>query len=370
MTIKQDTKHAKAPNQPCCDRSCRYSVSGSTALSVDLETDRADSLGFVSGELVSDHSLPENRTSKGSGILPGISLDFRELTIDDRPLVSSLLAAEDSLASDGCFGTLFLWGRSYGMTAAPMGERMICRYDSGDGLFFSYPFGSGPLKPAVLQMKQLAENQRRPLILRGMTGEQKQRLETELPDLFSFEEIRSSADYIYEADVLANLGGKKLHNKRNHCNRFEQECPDWKFEPLQKQHIPSCIRLLERWESEHEDLDAGMPEAEKEAIMTAFCHYDTLGLQGGVLYAGERLVAFTFGEPVGKNGFDVRFEKADTSVHGTYQMINREFVRHLLRIHPGLLYINREEDMGMENLRKAKESYYPAFLLNKYAARW
>ena len=113
-----------------------------------------------------------------------------------------------------------------------------------------------------------------------------------------------------------------------------------------------------------------MPEAEKEAILRAFRHYDVLGLTGGVLYAGDRLLAFTFGEPVGRHGFDVRFEKADITVHGTYQMINREFVRHLLKAYPGLRYINREEDMGMGNLRKAKESYYPAFMLNKYAARW
>ncbi len=91
-----------------------------------------------------------------------------------------------------------------------------------------------------------------------------------------------------------------------------------------------------------------------------------LGLDGGILFVGDTPVAFTLGERTGKNGFDVRFEKADTAYDGSYPMISREFVRHLLEKYPDLQYINREEDMGQENLRKAKLSYKPAILLEKF----
>ncbi|MEQ2426467.1 DUF2156 domain-containing protein [Enterocloster hominis (ex Hitch et al. 2024)] len=329
----------------CCAQTCSYQVSGNTALSMDWG-------------------------GNAPSIIRSTPIEFRELSIADRSWMVPILAAEDSLASDGCFGTFFLWGRAYGMTAADLGSRMIARYQTEDGLFFSYPAGSGTLKPAITQMKRLAEQLGQPLLIKGVTEAQKQCLLAEFPTQFRFEGLRDSADYIYEAGTLASLGGKKLHNKRNHCNRFEQECLDWHFEVLGQEHIDSCLALLQSWEENHEGLESGMPEAEKEAILTAFKHYDALGLTGGVLYARDRLLAFTFGEPVGGHGFDVRFEKADITVHGTYQMINREFVRHLLKVYPELHYINREEDMGMENLRKAKESYYPAFMLDKYAARW
>lgn len=329
----------------CCAKTGSYQVSGNTALSMDWDGNAPSIL----------HSTP---------------LTFRELSIRDRSWMAPILTAEDSLASDGCFGTFYLWGRAYGMTVADAGDRMIAKYRTEDGLFFSYPAGSNTLKPAVTHMKRLAEQLGQPLLIKGVTEAQKQCLLAEFPAQFQFEELRDSADYIYEAGTLASLGGKKLHNKRNHCNRFEQECPDWHFEVLGQEHIEACLALLQSWEDNHEGLESGMPEAEKEAILRAFRHYDALGLTGGVLYAGDRLLAFTFGEPVGRHGFDVRFEKADITVHGTYQMINREFVRHLLKAYPGLRYINREEDMGMGNLRKAKESYYPAFMLNKYAARW
>ncbi len=345
MNTVQSKKHTTTQADMHDTQSRQYTVSGNTALSKEWELNIPSII----------HTSP---------------LEFRKLTIHDRTWAAPILAAEDSLASDGCFGTFFLWGSAYGMTAARIDNRMIPKYSTKEGLFFSFPSGNGPLKPAILQMKRLSEQQGQPLLIRGMTEEQKNRLEKEFPAQFTFEEVRSSADYIYEAEVLAGLGGKKLHNKRNHCNRFEQECPDWRFEQLGKEHAKSCLDLLNSWEEDHSGQEGGMAEAEKEAILTAFKHYDQLGLEGGVIYGGDRLLAFTLGEPVGRNGFDVRFEKADISVHGTYQMINREFVRHLLKTHPGLRYINREEDMGMENLRKAKESYYPAFMLNKYAARW
>lgn len=332
------------------DKKEAFGFSGNTALSPEQDTD----------------NLQVVRCSNRQWAEAG----FKKLDIRDRRWAAPILGAEDSLGSDGCFGTHFLWGDAYGLTAARSGDRMIAKYVTDDRMFFAYPSGSGPLRPAVSLMKQLARQKGQPLLIKGMTEEQRNRLEAEFPTQFVFEEMPGSADYIYEADSLAKLAGKKLHNKRNHCNRFEQECPDWHFESLGQQHFSSCLNLLDTWEEIHEGQEDGMPEAEKNAILKAFKHYDALGLEGGVLYAGGRLIAFTLGEPVGKNGFDVRFEKADISVHGAYQMINREFIRHLLAKHPHLRYVNREEDMGMENLCKAKESYYPAFMLKKYAGRW
>lgn len=336
-------------NKTCKNKCLRpdtaFPVSGSAALSIDREPDALQ-------------------------LLHGRQDSFRPLAPADRRWAAPLLEAEDSLASDGCFGTIFLWGGSYGQTIARIEDRLMARYETGDSLFYAYPQGSGSLRPAILRMKEQADELGQPLVIRGMTEEQRARLEAEFPDQFLYEELPGSADYIYDAARLAGLAGKKLHNKRNHCNRFEQEYPDWRFEPLGREHICACLALLNDWKENHEGQEDGMPDAEQDAILKALEHYELLGLEGGVLLTGGQLAAFAIGEPVGKQGFDVRFEKADISFHGAYQMINREFARHLLRIHPDLRFLNREEDMGMDNLRKAKESYYPDFLLKKYAARW
>ena len=291
------------------------------------------------------------------------------LTLADQAWLAPILKEEDSLASDGCFGTWLLWGAGFGLTVSQLEGRLLARY-GGKKPSFAYPAGSGELAPALRELTALAAAEGAPLLLRGVNEEQKARLEQAFPGCFSFTEKRDSADYIYEIEKMDTLSGKKLQSKRNHCNRFEQENPDWRFEPLTAAHFADCLTLLAQWEAGHEDDVDEMQLAEQQAVRVALQNYDRLGLVGGVLFAGGRPVAFTLGEPVGQDGIDVRFEKADVSVHGAYQMINRQFVRHLRETCPALRWLNREEDMGHENLRRAKESYYPARLLMKYEAVW
>ncbi len=301
-------------------------------------------------------------------------MDGREVLhpigMSDRAWIAPLLKAEDSLASMGCFGTMYLWGVAFAQQVARVGSRIVgCYQDDEDNISFSFPFGKGPLTPAIQQMRRQAESYGCALTINGMTERQVQQLTAEYPTQFVITESRDNADYVYEVEKLANLKGKKLQNKRNHCNRFEKEHMDWRFEPMERRHFDDCRALLNEWEANHENGDE-MQEAERLVIEQSFANFETLGLEGAVLYADGKLVAFTLGEMIGQHGFDTRLEKAEASVNGAYQMINREFARMLMERHPDLKYVNREEDMGHENLRKAKLSYHPDILLMKYSARW
>ncbi len=302
--------------------------------------------------------------------VPAGKILLHDISIDDIDWMRPLLQAEDSVASMGCFGTMYLWGNAFGQQVAKLGDRIVARYESDEGVSFAYPYGSGDLRAAVLGLKEMSEQSGYPLTLIGLTEEQKDALEQAFPQQFAFEESRDNADYVYGVEQLANLKGKKLQNKRNHCNRFEKEQSDWKFEPMERRHFDDCRALMKLWGENHADSEDFMQDAERRVVEDSFEHFERLGMEGGVLYVDGRLVAFTFGEAVGQNGFDVHLEKADISLNGTYQMINREFVRHLQLKHPDLRYINREEDMGHENLRKAKLSYHPEILLTKYNAKW
>ena len=162
------------------------------------------------------------------------------------------------------------------------------------------------------------------------------------------------------------MGGKKLHGKRNFCNRFEKT-HSWEFRRLTRGLIPACMEMLGQWQAEFDTPPDGLEE-EHGAIIRAFMRYDALGLEGGALFAEGRLIGFTIGEVISSDTFDVHFEKAFASIPGAYPMVCREFTRQLLADHPQLVYLNREDDMGQDNLREAKLEYAPELLLAKYTA--
>lgn len=357
------SKDESSRMESCSD--VRAACSGTAARKLDTK----QSLGTVHPERSNIRTIEREERSADT-LAPGLPLVFHGLELSDREQIASYLAAEGGIAADQCFGTIYLWGESFGLKVAEAGGRLIAVYGEGEETFFGFPAGPGELAPAIELMRGIAVERGAELVMLGLSEAQKDSLEAAMEGCFSFEEIRDRAEYIYEAESLATLAGRKLHGKRNHCSRFEKEQPDWRIEELGSSNFAACISLVEKWELEHSGEGAKMQEAELEALRKTFDGFETLGMEGILLYVGERPVAFTIGERVGADCFDVHFEKADVEVNGAYPMVNREFVRLLLEKHPDLRLINREEDMGLENLRKAKESYRPAFLLNKYTARW
>ena len=202
-----------------------------------------------------------------------------------------------------------------------------------------------------------------------MTEQHCQELEDAFPGHFTFELEENLADYIYSAEKLATYSGKALHGKKNHCNRFEAE-HDWDFLPLSRELIPGCLDMLDVWTEENSERLESSISYEHDAIIRAFAAYEKLGLEGGVLRSGGKIIGFSLGEMTSPDTFDVHFEKAEININGAYPMVCRELTRSMLRAHPDLRYINREDDMGLEPLRKSKLSYKPEFLLQKYLARW
>ena len=128
------------------------------------------------------------------------------------------------------------------------------------------------------------------------------------------------------------------------------------------------MEMLGFWQREFDVPPDGLEE-EHGAIIRAFMRWEALGLEGGVLFADGQCVGFTVGEKISSDTFDVHFEKAYASIPGAYPMVCREFARQIMSDHPEIVYLNREDDMGHENLRSAKLEYRPEFMLRKYTAR-
>ena len=181
-----------------------------------------------------------------------------------------------------------------------------------------------------------------------------------------------SGDYVYLTEKLATLAGKKLSRKRNHIHQFEKKYPEFSYEPLTMQNLCLVKEIEEKWLAENKALaiEAGTLsdlEAEKEIISFALDNFEAFtkscGMTGGILFVSGNPVAFCIASILSRKVMDVHFEKclAGFDRDGGYTVINNEFSKTARTE-----FLNREEDLGIEGLRKAKLSYYPEQVLEKY----
>ena len=292
-------------------------------------------------------------------------IDLHPVTLNDKGWIDPLVWAEASSSADFNFGNIYLWDDSFHQQVGELGGRVIVMPCYEEKPFFAYPVGTGELAPVMRELETYAKAQGFPFVLRGVTKEHLPLVEALYPGRCTVEAERDLWDYIYSAEKLDTLSGKHLHGKRNHINRFEAE-NNWSFSPLAPADFPECMALLDSWLRKNpEDIDTGAGD-EYNAIRRAFESYEALGMRGGILRVDGAAVAFTMGEPVCAHTFVVHFEKAHAEINGAYPMVNREFVRLIRKEYPELLWINREDDMGHDSLRQAKESYHPDHMVEKY----
>ena len=178
---------------------------------------------------------------------------------------------------------------------------------------------------------------------------------------------RDKFDYVYSAQDLINLSGRKFHGKKNHLNSFRNEYPNAEYLPITEEIIPKCREELDVWAAEHkrDNPDDPFIVYEEAAIHEIFDHFDGFKLKGGAILIDGKVVAFTLGEKLNSDTAVIHVEKADPNVRGIYAAINQNFVAHEWA---DMTFINREEDMGIDGLRKAKESYRPVKMIEKFNA--
>lgn len=203
--------------------------------------------------------------------------------------------------------------------------------------------------------------------LSGLDADAKQMLVSLYPGRFQFHCSRDSFDYVYDIDDLADLAGRKYHRKRNHYRRFQENNPGYTVAPISEENLPLVKQMADQW---YADKLAAFPDSdfhmEQIALDKALRHYRELALDGLVLQNGTgEIVAFTMASRLSADTMDVHFEKARSDVDGAYTAINCEFAQYIRAKYPYIRYLDREEDMGLEGLRKAKLSYYPHHLVEK-----
>lgn len=290
-------------------------------------------------------------------------LDFRKPVVDDKQWVDECLKYVNSFNCEYTFGNIFVWSTAYRTKICRYKDFLMCRWGKDSEFMYSLPIGKGDFKDAVNQIILDAESNGVTPVIYGVTSNYKKLLDEHFDGKFNYKFDEGYNDYIYSTEKMANLSGKKYHSKRNHITNFKKNNPDWTFEILNENNIPECIDLHTKWINNHaDDEDYSF---EFEAVLTAFEHYGKLGFTGGLIRVQGEVIAFTFGERHSDELFVTHFEKAPADVQGAYTIINQEFTKNCLM---NFEFVNREEDLGLEGLRKAKQSYNPEIFLEKCVA--
>ncbi len=289
-------------------------------------------------------------------------IEFRDISMDDLPWVSACLRASDYRGCEYSFANNMAWRRLHDSKIARFRDFYLsCAFGTQDDTpSFVYPAGEGDHREVIAEMQRFSAAMGKPLQIWNVSPERLTWLGENYPDAFSVESDRDSWDYIYHSSDLHQLAGRKYHQKRNFLHRFAEYGAV--YSPLTERDFDDCITFAalsytDKLEGDHSGI------SEQFAIDTYFRHFHEFGLEGGVLRKDGRLIAFTIGEPLSSDTFCVHIEKADTSFQGSYAAINQAFAA---TVSERFAYINREEDLGLEGLRKAKLSYRPVFMQEKY----
>lgn len=180
----------------------------------------------------------------------------------------------------------------------------------------------------------------------------------------------ADSDYIYLQKNLSDLPGQKYQKKRNHISHFLRQYKNINFVFFNKVSFSPALQkdfltVEKKWLYEHENSsDISILLSEEKTIELSLNNISTLNLFGGILYIQDNPIAITLASKISDEVLDIHFEKCLNlpASYGGYAFINNQFAKCF----PNFTYINREEDLGLEGLRKAKLSYKPDIILQKF----
>ena len=295
---------------------------------------------------------------------------MQKLNCTDKPTFDKFFGSRYCENSGYTFTNFFMWRKMRDYRWA-LEDDVLYIFSSNEEIFAAWqPIGpQEKMQDAITKILRVAEENRGEKKFMFVTVEKifADELKIYPHAKFNITAERDRFDYVYLAQDLINLSGRKFHGKKNHLNAFRKEYPDAKYVSITEKIIPQCRAELNVWYETHKRANPYNPFIcyEQAAIHEIFDHFDKFKLKGGAILLNGKVAAFTFGERLNSDTAVIHVEKADQNVRGIYAAINQNFVAHEWSM---MTFINREEDMGLEGLRRAKESYRPIKLIEKFNA--
>ena len=287
--------------------------------------------------------------------------EFKEFSLEEKPLLETAFFKFPPVISEFTFTNLFIWRQAYQLRISRLKNFICLLSNKGDESFFFPPIGEGDRVESFRSLLRYHQE-------RGMSPKIARIPESMVTQIdwkehgMQVDLDPDQSDYVYLTKDLINLEGRKYHRKRNHIKQFKEKYA-YQYLSLTPEWISECLRLETEWcDLRHCEAVPGLAN-ESVAIKEALTQFDQLGMKAAAILIDGKLEAFTLGEPLNPETVVIHIEKANPAFEGLYPLINQTFLE---KEWSEYLYVNREQDLGEEGLRKAKESYFPNHLIHKY----
>ena len=269
-------------------------------------------------------------------------------------------------ASDMLFGNLYIWHFSRDISYAILNDCLVIKtkFPNEKYPFIFYPLGLGDRQKTIKDVMDYFLSNNMKFAIRSLEPHQKYELEKNMPNIFDISPNRDRFDYIYNVSDLINLNGRKLHSKKNHLNKFLNLYPNFVYERIDSSNAIDVFESYVEWFNKNPNITDGLRN-EFVGIESTLRNFNLLDMKGGVIKIDNKIAAFTLGEQINSNSVVIHIEKANTFYEGIYQAINQQF---LCNDWNEMEFVNREEDLGIEGLRRAKMTYNPIRFVEKFEA--
>ena len=292
-------------------------------------------------------------------------LDFQEISIEDREQIEKYLKYSEEPFCDFTFGNLFSWSVVENTKIAFLNDFLFIRFSDDEKYYYSFPIGNGEIKNVINLIIEDAKINNKKLRFVCLTKKQTKILKNIFGEKIKINKNRDTFDYVYSVEKLSTLSGRKYHSKKNHFNSFKKKF-DFIYEEINENNLSECIEFANKWYRENEATPTLLKE--QQVLNNALKNYFKLNLIGAVIKINNKVIAFCAGEKMFKeNVFCTHFEKASADFPTAYTAINKLFSEFSIN---NFEFVNREDDAGIDGLRKAKLSYHPEIILEKYYAEF
>ena len=294
-------------------------------------------------------------------------MEFKKIDVSDFQAINTLLKKYNVENCDHCFSTMLIWSFRHNVEFTIYKNELFMRTMGDNSYWYLSPVGQLPFHEAVDIIIDNAKQNGYRIKIFAMDENQKSEMEKHYGDRFEIIADRDSFDYIYKREDLSFLQGKNYQKKRNHCSRFERDNEGYSFHRITDENVEQVKAFEREWCARNNCDESRGLFSEQQGIINILDNLHKTDVFGGFIQTADgNIVAFTLAAPINDTMVDVIVEKAFHDINGAYAIINRDFARNCLQ---DFEFINREDDMGEENLRKAKLSYFPYEIRTKYLAK-
>lgn len=283
-------------------------------------------------------------------------MNFKKIELCDKDKLLPFLQGANELTCELSFANLLIWQPLYNNCYCIVDGILYLKSYDDNIETYSLPFGD--MKTGMQKIIDHVGHLPAIWAQAGKRFDEFKELYGEYYDIF---ESRNEFDYIYNSSDLINLSGKKYHSKRNHISSFSKK-HDWRYEEISAKNIDKVRLCAKKWYGQYDDMDEELKN-EMRGVELMLDNMEALDIVGGAIVVGDEVVAFTLGSAINEQIYNIHTEKALDDFDTAYSVINREFAARNLADYQ---YINREDDLGIEGLRRAKLSYRPQIILPKY----